>query len=106
MAADPNNPALANPAVARCIAAWNRTYHAEIDSGTHFVVAEYEASKVYRYNLPPLTTRQNIKDYIACIGYGMAIACILTPEGKRLLFAAQVALGAMRNRKKTKTVKV
>jgi len=96
MAADLSNPSLANPAVARCCAAWKRTYDAEVRSGTHHVVAEYEASKVFRYNLPPLTGYQEIADYVTCVTYGMAMAAIVTKEGTRLLYAAQVALAALR----------
>ncbi len=102
MVADPNNPALAHPAIAHCVAAWNRTYHAEIDSGTHHVVAEYEAHKVYCYSLPPLTTRKNINDYIACVAFGIAIGAMLPRDTSKLLYAAQVALGSLRNNKKTK----
>jgi hypothetical protein len=105
MAADLSNPALANPAVARCCAAWKRTYDAEVRSGTHFVVAEYEASKVYRYNMPPLTGYQEIADYITCVTYGMAMAAIVTKEGTRLLYAAQVALAALRCKDKAATEK-
>jgi len=96
MAADSLNPALANPAVARCCEAWKRVCDAELQSGTHHVVAEYEANKIFRYTMPPLTSQQNIADYIACVAYGIAIGAINQQDGTRLLYAAQVAISALR----------
>jgi hypothetical protein len=97
---DRTNPVFANPAVARCAEAWKRVYDEEIRHGTHHVVAEFEAHKVFKYNLPPLTSHRNITDYIACVAYGIAIGAMLQHDGTKLLYAAQVALVALRSQAK------
>jgi hypothetical protein len=49
------------------------------------------AMTAFREAMPPLTGRRNIRDFVACVGYGMLIGAIHLNEGTKLLYAAQVA---------------
>lgn len=44
--------------------------------------------------MPPLSTRDSCRDFIACIAQGMLLGAIPEKEGGKLLYAAQVALAA------------
>ena len=49
--------------------------------------------------MPQLSGQENIKDFIACVAYGILIKAIPGPEGARLLYAAQVANSAIRGQR-------
>jgi hypothetical protein len=62
----------------------------------------------YCMHLPRLNDAASIRDFIACVVYGMAIGAIPSSEGTRLLYGAQVALAALpgdpkKRKKHTKT---
>ena len=50
--------------------------------------------------MPMLSGADNIRDFIACVSYGMSLGIIPGPEATRLLYAAQVAHTAHRKRPK------
>ncbi|MGA3162235.1 MAG: hypothetical protein ABSC77_13575 [Terracidiphilus sp.] len=83
--------ASANPAVARCLDAWERANKAELAKGKSKCTASIEADQAYRRAMPPLAGSENIRDYIACVAYAMTIDAIRVDLGTKLLYAAQVA---------------
>src|SRR5271165_1111947 len=85
-----------DPVVQRSCNAYHRAYSAEREKG----VGDYEASEkgaeAYRNAMPCLTTYANIRDFIACVTYGMLCHVIRNDDATKLLYASQVALGALR----------
>jgi hypothetical protein len=43
---------------------------------------------------------ENIRDFIACTAHGMVIGAICSTQSSKLLYAAQVAIGALRHEPK------
>jgi hypothetical protein len=80
-----------NPAVARCSDAYESALKEAGEHGKDSVFAELDAEKAFRKALPPLSGLQNIRDFIACVAYGMLLGAISGTDGARLLYAAQVA---------------
>jgi hypothetical protein len=62
----------------------------------YFAFAPQRAAQSYRAAMPALTSYESTLDFIACVSHGMAIGAILPEESSKLLYAAQVALGAFR----------
>jgi hypothetical protein len=58
------------------------------------VIARVAAHKAFQKSLPPLTGVENIRNFIACVAHGMLVGAILSPDGARLLYAAQIAKSA------------
>lgn len=52
--------------------------------------------------MPPLSGRQSIRDFTACVGYGMVNEIIRGDEGTKLLYAAQVAYKSYRKLNKSR----
>jgi hypothetical protein len=50
----------------------------------------------FRYAMPDPSTREGIKDFIACVLHGMTVDAIDTSEGYALLAGARVALAALK----------
>jgi hypothetical protein len=94
--ANESNPVSANPAVARCMNAWTLTYEKEKTKRKGDFDASLTAEKAYREAMPPLSGYENIRDFIACVAHAMLIGAILDDKGTKLLYAAQVALSALR----------
>jgi hypothetical protein len=98
-------PVTQNPAIAKCSRAWNNAYQKEIANGTYEGSAARIAGQVYRRLMPPLTGQENIRDFIACVAYGLLIGAIDQNCGSKLLYAAQVAHTTLRGQSATpKTV--
>jgi hypothetical protein len=55
------------------------------------------ASAAYRYAMPDPSTRQGIKDYIACVLHGMTVEAIGQHEGASLLAGARIALAGLKH---------
>jgi hypothetical protein len=53
----------------------------------------------FRKAIPQLSGQENIRDFIACVAYGMLIKAIPGAEGARLLYAAQVANSTIRSQR-------
>jgi len=88
--------ALANPAIARCCDAWRSRYKAEMSKGKNRIFAAHHADESYRDAMPPLVDDEGIRDFIVCTAHGMLIGAIPHQNGTQLLYAAQVALAAIR----------
>jgi len=95
------NPALDIPAVQRCCEEWRRVYRSAYRGDHDEWRASDRAGDAFCAALPPLTSRQNCRDFIACIAYGIMIKAIAEKDGGKLLYAAQVALSSFANERKT-----
>ena len=87
----------ANPAVARCLDAFTRTYKANIAINQTKPAATDCAATAYREAMPPLTGPDNIRDFIACVAQGILVGAIDGAQSTKLIYAAQVALMASRS---------
>jgi len=58
--------------------------------------SEQAGEEAYRNGLPPLSGYDNICDFIACITQGLITENIFHIDGPGLLYAAQVAISALR----------
>lgn len=85
-----------NPAVARCVQAYQAAYDAAIASRQDRIVARTPAGEAYRKAMPPLVGYENIRDFVACLAYGMLNNILRADEGTKLLYAAQVAQASVR----------
>jgi hypothetical protein len=83
-----------NPAVAHCMKAWERVYDETPKKGRDVYDAEKKANEIYRESMPTLSGIENIRDFIACVAFGMLVDAITDERGTKLLYAAQVALTA------------
>jgi len=85
-----------NPAVARCMKAWIRTFKEALAKNK----SEYESNKAaiqaYRDAMPSPCSYESIRDFIACVARGMLVGIIHGEDSTRLLYAAQVAQGTVR----------
>lgn len=95
-----DNPALDNPAVARCHNAYLQARQAAVAAGKPRFYCEQDGEKAFCAALPPLSGHQNIQDFIACVAQGMLLGPILVADGSRLLYAAHVAIAASREQSK------
>jgi|SRR5579859_3715394 len=71
-----------------------------IDQGKPYKDAMRIGKIAYCSALPKLSGVTNIRDFIACVTYAMALEIIPGSEGTRLLYAAQVAHMALAKRPK------
>ncbi|MGD0293210.1 MAG: hypothetical protein ABSB30_05090 [Terracidiphilus sp.] len=88
--------ASANPAVARCLNAWERANKAERAKGKSKGEAHIAADDAFRDALPPLCGLENIRDFIACVTHAMIVHIFTDNTATKLLYAAQVALTTVR----------
>jgi hypothetical protein len=89
-------PALENSAVTYCVEAWKTALKESLANGKIEFYAGLDAAKAYRGAMPPLSGHRNICDFIACVGYALAVEIIPEDAGGKLLYSAQVALSAVR----------
>jgi hypothetical protein len=86
-------------AIRRCRASWQRAYKAEMDKSHgndgDDVFATFYGGQAYRRAMPILSTYESIQAYIACATHGLLIGAIAPDESGQILYAAQVALGAL-----------
>ena len=90
-----------NPAVARCMSVWKHAYQRELAKGQSDFMASHIAGQAYRRAMPPLAGQENIRDFIACVAYGLLIGAIDQKYAANLLYAAQVAHTTIRNQSAT-----
>ncbi len=95
-----SNPALANPAVAHCCEAWQRTARSLAAEGEWQPGILKNAAAAYRSALPPLTGPESVSDFVACVTHGMSIGAIDPKDATKYLYAAQVAFAVVRNQPK------
>ncbi len=85
------SPALANPAVARCVEIWKSTRLESLANGKSEFYSGRDAALAYCAALPPLYGQQNISNFIACVGYAIAIQILPEDKAANLLSAARIA---------------
>lgn len=93
-ALDKSNPTLKNPAVARCCNAWKDAYRAKFEEDEFEAFAASAAAEAFRAAMPPLTSRESCRDFIACVAQGMLLGAIAEKNAGKLLYAAQIALSS------------
>jgi hypothetical protein len=89
-------PASTNPAVVHCCEAYSRARKAALAQGKGNIFAVIAGDQAYRNAMPQLSDYESIRDFIACTAHAIATDVIVGPLGPRLLYAAQVALSAVR----------
>jgi hypothetical protein len=86
-------------AVALCRDAWQQAYDAYMQRKGRRAPNEYEAQKeaaaAYRAAMPQCATWAGIRNFIACVAYGVLIEAIPEQRTGQLLYAAQVALSIL-----------
>ncbi len=92
---DKPTPASTNPAVARCTKAWIKTFRAQMAKCDFDLTAGERASEAFRAAMPPLSSRENCRDFIACVAHGTLLGAIPEQYGSKLLYAAQIALTSL-----------
>lgn len=84
-------------AVTRCRDAWDQSFKSESMRRDPYGPALDKARAAYCKVIPPLIGYDNIRDFIACVAQGLLLGAITAPQSSRLLYAAQVAQGALRS---------
>jgi hypothetical protein len=103
-AGDKSSPARQIPAVALCCDAWEAAFLASYSQDRNEIRARSCANRAYRNALPPLANYESICDFIACVAHGIVIQAIDDDIGSKLLYASQIAVGALRNAPKAKPI--
>jgi hypothetical protein len=94
----PSPPESTTAALDRCRAAWQKAFDEYMrknirrqgDSTSRY--AAEEGAIAYRGAMPLLAGAENIRDFIACVAYGILIEAIKPDRAGQLLYAAQVAV--------------
>jgi len=86
---------ITNPAVLRCNQAARRAYELELAKSTDKSKANCAARDAYHTAMPHLSGPQNIQDFVACVADAVLRGFLYERESSRLLYAAQVAVGAL-----------
>jgi hypothetical protein len=62
----------------------------------------HDPGAAYRAEMPIATNREQIQDYIACVLHGLAIGAIDQDLSTKLLYGAQISIGALPKQAKEK----
>jgi hypothetical protein len=89
-----------NLAVDVCDRIFARTTEQALKEGKSDQLAKHMGRIAYCSAMPKLSGATNIRDFIACVTYAMALDILPGNEGTRLLYAAQVAHMALTKRPK------
>ena len=87
-------------AVQRCCAARDRSLQESRAKKRDLYDTRKLANEAFCAAMPDLTGYENIRDFIACAAHGMLTGAIDPIEGPKFLYAAQVAVGALRHEPK------
>jgi hypothetical protein len=91
---------LPNLVVDQCDHKFAEATEQAIKEGKSVKLAKYIGRIAYCAAMPKLSGATNIRDFIACVTYAMALDIVPGNEGTRLLYAAQVAHMALTKRPK------
>lgn len=91
----------ANDAAIRCCKAWRQAYNDEIARHSSNRDARIAASEAYCLAMPTLSSEESIRDFIACAAHGILLGAFKDRQGSQLLYAAQVASGAIARTRKS-----
>jgi hypothetical protein len=105
-----SKPTSPKTAVRRCCAAYDRAYKAKMAQGDGGTMCSYDSTKAaeeaFRDAMPMLAGYEGVRDFIACAAHGILINAIPQDRTSQLLYAAQVALAALRHAPKTASLPV
>jgi len=91
---------LPNLVVDQCDRRFAEAVEKALKDGKSDKIARHIGRIAYCAALPKLSGAGNIRDFIACVTYAMALEIVPSNEGTRLLYAAQVAHTALTKRPK------
>jgi hypothetical protein len=91
-----------NAAVQRCCAARDRSLEESRAGNVGKSEARERSQRAYQDALPDLAGYENIRDFIACISHGLLSGDISPINSPQFLYAAQVAISALRLEPKEK----
>jgi hypothetical protein len=86
------------PAVRFCTEAYQRAYKTTLLKTNETYTAENAGKKAFRAAMPSLVGYENIRAFIACVAHAILTDALNGKDSTKLLYAAQVALSAYRNR--------
>jgi hypothetical protein len=89
--ASPDPSPLEHPAIALCMAAYERARRSARNRQKTEFESSQEALAAYKATMPALISRQNISDFIACVAYADLRGLIYAPETDHLLGIARTA---------------
>ncbi len=69
-----------------------KKFRLEVELRTHESSTIRKAEEAYRFAMPDPSTHHGVRDFIACVLHGMAIAVLSHNTGSSLLSGARVAL--------------
>jgi hypothetical protein len=95
-----NKPDVANQAILRCCQVWTDTYESQLAGGRGTLSSAVRANEAFRTAMPPLDSPRHIRDFIACVAYGLMVHSIGEKDGTHLLYAAQIATSHLKNASK------
>ena len=92
----------ASQAVARCSQVWDDAYAAEFLKRQSVFDAKDAAVAAYSRAMPTPSSEDGIRDFIACVTHGILLGAFQDKQASQLLYAAQVASGALTRARKAK----
>ena len=84
-----------NPAVHRCIRAWNRAHRKALNDDENSYEAQKAGNRAFVCAMPPLAGYANVRDFVACVTYASMNDVISHRDVLLLLGAAKVALATL-----------
>jgi len=90
----PERP-MRNAAVNRCARAWQYAYKKEFRKNESENFARLAARHAFSRAMPPLSSRKNIRDFVACVAYGQLTSVIHPDYARHLLKAAEIAASTL-----------
>ena len=85
-----------NAAVKRCCAACEHSLQQSAAEELSSYTVKERATQAYLKAIPHLCGYESVCDFIACVTHGMILDVISSTDGAKFLYAAQVAIGALR----------
>jgi hypothetical protein len=90
-----------SPAVLHCWTAYQQSFAIERGKGASELDAYEDGKMAYRQAMPCLSDQASIRDFVACVTHGMVLHLIPNEDGGKLLYAANIAAGFLRQDLKT-----
>ena len=97
-----SSPSVHSAAIQRCCEARDSSLQESRARKRSSCDARELGQKAFRDAMPDLCGYENIRDFIACVSYGVLTGDIHPIEGPQFLYAAQVAISALRLEPKEK----
>ena len=101
-AAPPGDNTSRSKSINECKDRWSTAYTVAQNKGFTAQKALRMASVAYKLAMPRMDTKPGIRAAIACIAQGIQLEVFDGRDGSQLLYAAQVALSTLTERKRKK----